>query len=155
MTRLFLRTVAGLVVLCLLAAPVVLAKKTKVPDDLPERYKVWLDEVRLLITKEERETFLTIQKDYQRDSFIERFWKIRDPYPGSGRNELREKWEARLQEIYRSFGDLDDERSEILLLNGFPSAQVEIRCTTADLAIQIARFAHLQQAGHQYQCEYR
>ena len=84
MTRLFMRTIAGLVVLCLLAAPVVLAKKTKVPDDLPERYKVWLDEVRLLITKEERETFLTIAKDYQRDAFIDRFWKIRDPYPGSG-----------------------------------------------------------------------
>ena len=128
MTRLFMRTVAGLVVLCLLAAPVVLAKKTKVPDDLPERFKVWLEEVRLLITKEERETFLAIQKDYQRDAFIERFWKIRDPYPGSGRNELREKWEARLQEIYRTFGDLDDDRSEIYLLNGHPSALVEVRC---------------------------
>ena len=65
-----------------------LAKKTKVPDDLPERFKVWLDEVRLLITKEERETFLTIEKDYQRDAFIERFWKIRDPYPDTAGLDL-------------------------------------------------------------------
>lgn len=125
---LLLKAIAGLLVLCLLAAPVVLAKKTKVPEDLPERYKVWLEEVRLLISKEERETFLAIEKDYQRDAFIERFWRIRDPYPDTGRNELKEKWEARLQEIYGNFKFLDDERSEVLLLNGYPSARIEIQC---------------------------
>ena len=31
---------AGLLLLCLLAAPAALAKKTKIPEDLPERYKV-------------------------------------------------------------------------------------------------------------------
>lgn len=130
MTRRYQIAIAGILVLCLLAAPAAFAKKTKVPDDLPDRYKVWLEEVRLLISKEERETFLAIEKDYQRDAFIERFWKIRDPYPSTGRNELKEKWDARLREIYANFGDLDDERSDVLLLNGLPSARILIQCAS-------------------------
>ena len=78
---------------------------------------------------EERATFLAIEKDYQRDAFIERFWKIRDPYPETGRNEFKDRWEARMVEVRSTFGDLADDRSTVLLLNGFPDAKVDIRCS--------------------------
>ncbi len=122
------RGLAGLLLLCLLAAPASLAKKTPVPDDLPEQYKTWLEEVRLIISKEERQTFLALEKDYQRDAFIERFWRIRDPYPDTARNEFKERWDARLAEIYATFGDLTGERAEVMLLNGLPDALIKVRC---------------------------
>ena len=97
-------------------------------ERLTPEQRTWLEEVALIITKEERATFLAIEKDYQRDAFIERFWKIRDPYPETGRNEFKDRWDARMLEVRSIYGDVQDDRAIILLLNGFPDAQVEIRC---------------------------
>ena len=86
----------------LLAAPAALEAKKKGPkpeDLLPEQYRAWLEDVQFIISKEERKLFLELEKDYQRDAFIERFWKVRDPYPGSTRNEFRDEYEERLRAV--------------------------------------------------------
>jgi VWFA-related protein len=98
-------------------------------ERLTPEQRAWLEEVALIITKEERATFLAIEKDYQRDAFIERFWKIRDPYPETGRNEFRDRWEARMLEVRSQIGDVNDDRAVVLLLNGFPDGKVDIRCS--------------------------
>lgn len=108
-----------------------LAKKEKPEDKLPEAYKVWLASVERLITKEERKVFLELEKDYQRDAFIERFWKARDPYPRTSRNEARDTFEARQRQALEVFGGANDERAQIFLLHGEPTARVVPRC--ADL----------------------
>ncbi len=101
------------------------------PKDLPQRYQDFLAEVALLMSKEERESFLEIEKDYQRDAFIERFWRIRDPYPETARNEFKERWDARADAVRSEIGDFDDDRAKVLLLNGYPDGLVRYRC--ADL----------------------
>ncbi|MGH9380060.1 MAG: VWA domain-containing protein [Thermoanaerobaculia bacterium] len=103
-------------------------KAAEIPADLPEQYRNWLEEVALLITDEELAAFLELEKDYQRDAFIEKFWRSRDPYPNTARNELRERWEGRVEEARMRFESLTDERSKTLLLNGPPTALVEPRC---------------------------
>lgn len=95
---------------------------------LPEVYQRWLEEVATLITREERDTFLQLEKDYQRDAFIERFWAVRDPYPESARNEIRDDWEKRVVEARQSFGSLTDERSRYYLLNGSPALRMVDQC---------------------------
>jgi Ca-activated chloride channel family protein len=95
---------------------------------LPSAYQNWLDEIKLLITKEEIDAFLLLEKDYQRDAFIEDFWRLRDPFPDTARNEFRERWDERVAEAWRLFETLDEDRSIILLLNGFPDARVPISC---------------------------
>ncbi len=99
--------------------------------DLPQRYQDFLAEVAILISKEERESFLEIEKDYQRDAFIERFWRIRDPYPETARNEFKERWDARASSVRSEIGDFEDDRARVLLLNGYPDGLVRYRC--ADL----------------------
>jgi Ca-activated chloride channel homolog len=96
---------------------------------LPEIYRTWLDEVGLLMTKDERVAFLNLDKDYQRDSFMERFWDVRDPYPDTARNELRERWETRVSTARERYGDLKEDRSKMLLLNGPPAAAIIAKCT--------------------------
>lgn len=96
---------------------------------LPETYRTWLEEVALLISKDERLAFLKLEKDYQRDAFMERFWDVRDPYPDTARNELRERWESRLSTARERYGDLREDRARMLLLNGPPAATVVARCT--------------------------
>lgn len=96
---------------------------------LPETYQEWLAGVELLITKQEKAAFLELNKDYQRDAFIEQFWRVRDPYPSTARNEFRDRWQARVEEARHRFGDLGEDRSKFLLLNGLADALIEIHCT--------------------------
>ena len=98
-------------------------------ERLTPEQRAWLAEVAIIITKEERATFLAIEKDYQRDAFIERFWKIRDTYADTGRNEFKDRWDARMREVRSIIGDVEDDRATVLLLNGFPDSQVDIRCS--------------------------
>ena len=97
---------------------------------LPAKYQAWLNEVRLLITDEEVLAFLKIKQDYQRDHFIEQFWRQRDPYPSTARNEFRERYTRRIDYARAVFGSLSDARSEMLLLNGQPAGRAEYpRCS--------------------------
>lgn len=103
-------------------------KAAPVPEGLADKYKAFLEEVALLITPEEREAFLELKEDYQRDAFIERFWRARDPFPGTARNEFREKWEARIEYARTHFESMTEDRTKYLLLNGPPTALVVPRC---------------------------
>jgi GWxTD domain-containing protein len=59
--------------------------------NLPPSYRQWLDrDVTYFITKEERDTFLRLTTDDARDKFIERFWEIRNPDPGSPANSFKD-----------------------------------------------------------------
>jgi VWFA-related protein len=98
-------------------------------ERLPEKYRAWIEEVDVLITEEERALFLALEKDYQRDAFIKRFWEVRDKLPRTARNEFRERFEANTQQARSLFGDdLKDCRSRTLLLNGAPDERVESGC---------------------------
>jgi len=85
--------------------------------ELPEQYQWWLELVDLLITKEETEAFLRIHKDYQRDAFIERFWKQRDGYLDTARNEFRDHWMELAGEAMRA-PDRDQVRAELVWAAG-------------------------------------
>jgi GWxTD domain-containing protein len=74
-------------------------------DDLPAGYRQWLEEqVVWIITRDERDVFLRLRSDSQRDLFIDRFWQVRDPSPGTRRNEYREMHYDRLAYANRMLG---------------------------------------------------
>ncbi|MEM7481594.1 MAG: VWA domain-containing protein [Acidobacteriota bacterium] len=96
---------------------------------LPAEYQAWLKEVELIITEDELKAFFEIGEDYQRDAFIKRFWRIRDRYPKTSRNEYYESWKRRVQEARGRFESLDTDRARVLLLNGFPDSLIQFRCS--------------------------
>jgi GWxTD domain-containing protein len=60
--------------------------------DLPEKYKKWLaEEVVYIITPKEKEVFLRLENDRERELFIEAFWKQRDPNPNTPENEFKKE----------------------------------------------------------------
>ncbi len=70
---------------------------SKISSDLPDKYQRWLDQdVRWIITPEERAAFLRLSKDEDRDRFIEAFWLRRDPTPGTLENECKEEHYRRI-----------------------------------------------------------
>ncbi len=97
-------------------------------ETLPPAYQTWLLEVEPIIDESEITAFFVLQEDYQRDAFIERFWRIRDPYPDTARNEFKDNYQTRLAEARARFDNLQEDRARILLLNGFPDGMVTIRC---------------------------
>ena len=98
-------------------------------DSLSSRHQVFLSEAEFLLTEGERSVFLELEKDYQRDTFIARFWRSRDPFPQTGRNEFRERWQERLVLAKDLFGDLSGDRARMLLYNGEPEQKEQMFCS--------------------------
>jgi GWxTD domain-containing protein len=85
----------------LLIAPSASGQKVR----LPERFQKWLDEeVVWIMTSLERDVFLKLQTDRERDTFIEAFWKHRDPTPGTPENEFKTEHYRRLAYANRYYG---------------------------------------------------
>ena len=60
-------------------------------------FKRWLDEdVKYIITGEERKAFIQMSTDDERENFIEQFWLRRDPTPDSMENEYKEEHYRRI-----------------------------------------------------------
>src|SRR5216684_1999955 len=62
------------------------------PQKLEKNYREWLErDVLYLINKEERDAFRRLATNEARDKFIEDFWEIRNPNPGSPTNTYRDE----------------------------------------------------------------
>ena len=68
-------------------------------ENIDEKYKKWLEEVDVIITEDEREVFVRLESDFQRDAFMEKFWRVRDPSPGTPNNEYQEEHYRRLEHV--------------------------------------------------------
>jgi GWxTD domain-containing protein len=76
-------------------------------SSLPDRYKKWLQQdVAYIITNEERKAFQDLGADADRDHFIEHFWAIRNPTPGSPDNVYRTEHYRRIAYANQFFGHI-------------------------------------------------
>jgi len=63
-----------------------IAQKASVKD-LQPRFRTWLEEeVVYIITPKEKDVFLSLSNDQERDMFITAFWKARDKDPNTPEN---------------------------------------------------------------------
>jgi VWFA-related protein len=109
--------IASLILLAFPFSPVAGAS----PPELPVEFQEWLVAVETLITEEEREYFLSLEENFRRGAFIDRFWQVRDPYPDTVRNEFRRTWMSRVDDALDEFGSLTDDRARFFMLNGWPN----------------------------------
>jgi GWxTD domain-containing protein len=72
---------------------------------LQKNYRDWLErDVAYIITKDERDTFLKLTTDEAREKFIETFWEIRNPSPGSPTNSYKDEIYQRIAFADARFG---------------------------------------------------
>jgi GWxTD domain-containing protein len=71
--------------------------------DLAPRFQTWLDMVNFITTAEEKQVFLKLQNDRDRDTFIGIFWQQRDPTPGTPENEYKDEIAKRFEYVKRRF----------------------------------------------------
>lgn len=66
-------------------------------SEISDTYKKWLNQdVRWIITDQERKAFKSLSNDEERDAFIEQFWRRRNPDPDSPENTYREEHYRRI-----------------------------------------------------------
>lgn len=94
-----------LILLSLLPLQTQGASSKKKLKDLPEKYRKWLqEEVVYIISPREKDVFLQLETDRERDIFIEAFWKQRDPTPNSPENEFKKEHYRRISYANHYFG---------------------------------------------------
>ncbi len=72
---------------------------------LEKNYRDWLErDVAYIITKDERDAFLKLTTDEAREKFIETFWEIRNPSPGSPANSYKDEIYQRIAFADARFG---------------------------------------------------
>jgi GWxTD domain-containing protein len=88
----------------LLFLPPLMAQQKVKEKDLPAQYQDWLNVVQYIIHPKEKEVFLRLATDRERDLFIESFWKQRDPTPGTPQNEYKEEHMRRFAYANKFYG---------------------------------------------------
>ena len=89
----------------------------------------FLEDHELLLSDAERASFRALGSNYRRDAFIEQFWRERDPYPDTARNEAREIWRERISIVRALFGSPSEPRARMWLTTGEPDERHEVYCS--------------------------
>ncbi len=72
-------------------APVYATAERAKEKGLALKYQEWLNLTSYIILQKEKDVFLQLTTDRDRDIFIDSFWKQRDPTPGTPQNEFMEE----------------------------------------------------------------
>jgi Ca-activated chloride channel family protein len=113
-------------------------------EALPPQYKDFLILTEMIITPEEKEVFLQINENYQRDKFIDAFWKRRTIDSAGIRTNFRAVYTRRVQQAIEQFGDVHNDRSKIFVMAGPPDAVIPVDCQEVYVPLQIWYYERLE-----------
>ena len=86
------------------AKPKAVEKRPKVdPKTLDPQYQDFLKLVAYIIADKEKEVFFELTSNRDRDIFIDSFWKVRDPTPGTPENEYKDEIIRRFNYVNKRF----------------------------------------------------
>jgi Ca-activated chloride channel family protein len=119
-------------------------ERKKLLADLPEKYRQFLTDVEPIITEVERDTLLKLGEDYQREHFIDDFWKRRSLAPDGMRIAFRDIYELRLQQVKEHFRNVNTDQGRIYLVNGPPDGVRKIDCQDVYWPIQLWYYERLE-----------
>ncbi|MDQ5858496.1 MAG: GWxTD domain-containing protein, partial [Acidobacteriota bacterium] len=111
---------------------------------LPVKYREWLELVELIVTDTEREVFLQIADNYQKDRFIESFWRRRSLDSQGIRNDYQMVHTQRVEMAKSQFKHLNNDRAKMLIINGPPDAVIAVDCPEVYVPIQIWYYDRLE-----------
>ncbi|HTV82152.1 MAG TPA: GWxTD domain-containing protein [Acidobacteriaceae bacterium] len=91
-------------------------------------WQAWVDQdVRWIITPDEKQAFLRLKTDEERREFVKQFWERRNPTPGSAVNEYRAAYYRRMAYANQHFGEGGEQgwatdRGHVYLVYGPPDS---------------------------------
>ena len=140
--------------------------------ELDSQYKKWLDEdVIYIISPEERNAFIHLQTNEEREQFIEAFWQRRNPDPDSPENTFKEEhyrriayanehfasgvpgWKTDRGRIYIAWGP-PDERDEHTSGEQYDRPMDQGGGTTTTYAYENWRYRYAEGLGENFEMEF-
>ena len=112
-------------------------------ENLPERYQQFLKDVEPILTDVEEATFLRLGSDYQRDRFVEDFWKRRSVDSDGQRVAFKEIYELRLQYVKERFRGVFTDQGRIFIVNGPPDGTRRIDCSDVYYPLELWYYERL------------
>jgi GWxTD domain-containing protein len=131
-------------ILCISALP---QDTSRVP--IGPEYRRWLaEDVRWIIQGEERESFLRLTSDRDRDQFVTNFWERRNPSPGSQENTFKNEHYRRLvfsnEHFAARLAGWRTDRGRIYTVYGPPDSIVTHASTPTKPVDEIWLYCHLK-----------
>jgi GWxTD domain-containing protein len=117
----------GTILLFAIALTTPALAQTAAPTQLSDAYQRWLDQdVRYIISDQERTEFLQLKGDNDRDDFVRAFWERRNPRPGSNENVFKEEHYRRIAYANEHFASKQagwqTDRGQSYIVEGPPEA---------------------------------
>src|SRR5215471_9385198 len=101
----FRRALIVLAMFCVASTTGFAKENSSKKQKLPNFYSTWLNrDVAYIVTRDEKKAFLQLTNDGERDKFIDQFWEIRNPNPGSPINPYKDEIYARIAYANAHFG---------------------------------------------------
>ncbi|HEX2060163.1 MAG TPA: VWA domain-containing protein, partial [Thermoanaerobaculia bacterium] len=117
---------------------------------LSDKHRQFLIDVDPIIQPTERDTFLRLETDPQRDAFIDDFWRRRDAMRGTTNFAAQREYEAQLEFVKENFGQVSSDRGRLYLVHGPPAVILDIKCTRYYQPVQVWRYEYLPGFGHDF-----
>ena len=116
---------------------------------LSDAHRQFLIDVEPIINQAERDTFLRLETDAQRDTFIEDFWRRRDIAGGTTNHGYRKEYYARLEVVKSDFGQVSSDRGRTYLLYGAPAQIISVaNCPKVLQPVQVWMYGYLPGYGN-------
>ena len=131
---------------------ILLAAHSALQIHMSPEYKKWLTEdVRWIITTEERKHFMRLTSDQDRDRFIAAFWERRNPNPRSEENAFKEEHYRRLAFANEHFAagkaGFKTDCGRIYVVYGPPDSIVARPATAANPPDELWLYHHMKGGG--------
>jgi GWxTD domain-containing protein len=114
---------------------------------LPEQHRQFLEDVEPIMQETERDTFLLLETDAQRDVYITEFWRRRDVMRGTTNSAFKDAYYARLEEAKTRYKQVSSDRARMYLIHGEPMSILKEDCTRLLQPLEIWIYDHIPGMG--------
>ncbi|HEX6084869.1 MAG TPA: VWA domain-containing protein [Thermoanaerobaculia bacterium] len=114
---------------------------------LDVRHQDFVADTEPIMLGPELDTFLSLETEAQRDSFVDDFWRRRDVMSGSSNHAFKETYYQRLEVAKSQFKSVSSDRSKIFLLHGPPNDALRTDCARLLQPIEIWKYERIPGIG--------
>jgi Ca-activated chloride channel homolog len=115
---------------------------------LSDRHRQFLEDVEPIMQPSERDTFLVLETDPQRDIYIDEFWRRRDIAAGTTNSAFKDAYYARLEEARSRFKQISSDRSRMYLIHGEPANIIAVDCSRLLQPLEIWIYHYVKGYGN-------
>jgi Ca-activated chloride channel family protein len=114
---------------------------------LEVRHQDFVADTEPIMLGPELDTFLSLETDAQRDSFIDDFWRRRDAITGATNHAFKETYYQRLEVAKSQFKVVASDRAKIFLLHGPPVDALRTDCGRLLQPIEVWKYDRIPGIG--------